>query len=218
MPSDGKTFRIAAVLAVIVLAFMAASALRGRAPAEDQAAKNSQAGRAGEQALAAPSVAATPAAAAPQPEVALSASSAPSEVPPLSEPIDPLNPKRGPGAVLNFDAATAPLLPEGGTAVDYVTQYYANLKERDYEAASAMVPKESGAQTVTDFLALLAGYEPQGYYITDVTDSAGGQIVTAIQFGADNRSWNTVWEFVDTARGRVLKDVKYALPQGGACH
>lgn len=137
---------------------------------------------------------------------------------PAQEPIDALEPKRGPGAVLTFDSDAAPLVPADTLAVDYVTRYFERLIAQDYAAAWTMVPSEDPSQGVSGFLSLLAGYEPQGFFVTDVTDVPEGQTVTALQFGADNRSWTTTWEFIDTARGRVLKDVTYALPQGGACH
>lgn len=215
---SSRAFRWVLIAAVIALTFAGATALGARNRAQEEAAvareRQQQERSQAQQAQATPSVIAT---SAPAPAAQVTAP-AEGQVPASSEPIDPLNPKRGPGAVLGFDAATAPVVPAGGTAADYVTEYYGRLMQRDYETASAMVPKESAGQTVADFLVLLAGYEPEGFFVTDVTDNAGGQTVTALQFGTDNRSWTTTWEFVDTARGRALKTVKYALPDGGACH
>lgn len=125
--------------------------------------------------------------------------------------------KRGPGAVFEFDPETAPLTG-AITATEYVTSYYDRVVAGDLEGAWAMLPKDEDASSLADYVVLLSGYEPAGYFVTDAVDFPGGHTVTVLQFGEDNSSFNTTWTFLDVPRGRVLKDVTYALPSGGACH
>lgn len=146
-------------------------------------------------------------------------------VPPVAAPVqvtppapEGAKPKRGPGAVLAFDPAAAPLVPADLTPDTYVTLYYDRVMAGDFENAWAMLPKEASAQTMADYLILLSGYEPEGYFVTDVVEDEAGTTVSALQFGADNRSYTTTWAFVATDKGLALKDVTYALPSGGACH
>lgn len=127
-------------------------------------------------------------------------------------------PPLGPGAVLSPDLAAAPVLPAGLSTSEYVTTYYQKVLAGDLEGAWAMLPKTAGETALADYQRLLLPYQPKGYWIRDVTTDPASETVTTLQFDPDNRSWNTIWTFVDSARGRVLKDVKYELPTGGACH
>jgi hypothetical protein len=126
-------------------------------------------------------------------------------------------PRRGPGAVLDFDPKTAPVVPKGMTVDAYIAAYYQALIDKEWRTAFGMVPKTDPTETLADFRTLQYGYEVGSFTIIGRVAGAALRVLV-VHVTPGNGVWNTTWAFVRTRRGTVVKDLTYARPGGAGCH
>lgn len=141
-------------------------------------------------------------------------------VPPaaVAPPAEPERPKRGPGSIVQFNPDTAPVVPEGWSKDLYINTYYEALEAGDVARAASMVPADDPSRQLEEFTEKLVGYEADAFAIfqsADTSDTGNGLVFF---FTPADGAWNAEWEFAETPRGIVVKDVKYSRPGGTACH
>lgn len=212
-----RTLLFAGAVAVIVL--VAASALAARLEAKSPEPKKPTTEKRQETKETSKSFEprqATPTATTGQPAPAAVATSTAAAPITAISPTSP--PPRGPGAVLTFDPANAPLVPEGVSLEDYAKSYYQLLLAGDYAGALKLLPNDERVKSVDDFKALLAGYEVDSYWALSAEETAQPPAVVILLYTQNSGGFYVTWTFQDTSRGRVLQDLTYARPGGGGCH
>lgn len=127
-------------------------------------------------------------------------------------------PQPAPGSQREFDPSNAPVVPQGIAAEEYIKDYYAALNEGDWAKTSTMLPDVYPSESVEQFKGLQYGYEPLSYNVLSVTPSNEGVAAFVVHTTEDNGVWNTIWTFLNTDRGLVVKDLVWSRPNGSGCH
>lgn len=127
-------------------------------------------------------------------------------------------PQPAPGSQREFDPENAPVVPKGVSAEQYIKDYYAAVEKTDWAKASKMLPDVTPGESVEDFKGLQYGYELQSFNVLTAVPNDEGAAAMVVHITKDNGVWNTIWTFLNTDRGLVVKDLVWSRPGGAGCH